>query len=499
MNPTLTTLQRHYLQADRALSAVLWGMFAYSLAVGLWFDTWGQVLLVGGITCIALSLLRRLIPGERLLRCFMGGAFMVMAALQIHITHGVLEFHFGIFVLLAFLLYYRDWLPIVVAAATAAAHHLAFYALQTQGFDLFIIQQGSWGTIFLHAFYVVLETVILVYLALQSHAEAAEGAQLTTATDRLITEDGRIDLTYRIPSPGPIAARFNSLIDELDKLAGEVVRDSQQLEQSADHLAITTEQMHSGTNRQLSETAQMLAAMEEMLASIEGVAAHACQAARAAQGLNEKSANGNQLLNISQQAINELAEQLHEANQTVQMLAEQSDEVGKVLAVIGSIAGQTNLLALNAAIEAARAGEVGRGFAVVADEVRSLAQRSGDSTREIHDILARLQEGSQAAAQVMDRSREAALECVAVSQRTGALLSAMGEEVEAITTMNTAIASSTQEQSHVSAEINQNLRSIREVAERNADDAQRLGEESERLQALTERLHRLSSRFQVRP
>ena len=84
------------------------------------------------------------------------------------------------------------------------------------------------------------------------------------------------------------------------------------------------------------------------------------------------------------------------------------------------------------------------------------------------------------------------------SRRTAELLLAMGEELEAISQMNALIASSTQEQSQVSAEISQNLHSIREVAERNAGDAQRLDQESERLQALTERLQRLSSRFQVR-
>ena len=498
MNHPSTNLQRHYQQADRVLLAVLWGMFIYSLVLGMWFGNPGQALVIGGGTAVALTLLGRLLPGERLLRCLMGAAFMVMAALQINLAHGVVEFHFGIFVLLAFLLSYRDWLPIIVAAATAALHHVVFYALQTRGFDLAVIQQGGWGTIFLHAFYVVVETVILVYLAMQSHAAAAEGEHLRSATDHLVTDDERIDLTYRIPAAGGIAQRFNGFLDELDELTGQVVRDSRQLEQSADHLAATTDQLRSGANRQLDETAQMLAAMEEMVASVEGVADHAGKAALATRGVNEKSAIGDQLLSASQQAIEALAEQLGEANQTVQALAEQSEQVSQVLEVIGSIAGQTNLLALNAAIEAARAGEAGRGFAVVADEVRNLAQRTAASTREIHDILGRLQDGSQAAAQVMHSSREAALDCVTGSRRTAELLLAMGEELEAISQMNALIASSTQEQSQVSAEISQNLHSIREVAERNAGDAQRLDQESERLQALTERLQRLSSRFQVR-
>ncbi|WP_221798829.1 methyl-accepting chemotaxis protein [Oceanobacter mangrovi] len=114
---------------------------------------------------------------------------------------------------------------------------------------------------------------------------------------------------------------------------------------------------------------------------------------------------------IIQDAASEMhtiADSVTGSAQSIAALGQQTEKITTILNSIHGIADQTNLLALNAAIEAARAGDQGRGFAVVADEVRQLAARTSASTREISEMVGKIQSGTDDSIAAMNRCQQQA-------------------------------------------------------------------------------------------
>jgi methyl-accepting chemotaxis protein len=138
----------------------------------------------------------------------------------------------------------------------------------------------------------------------------------------------------------------------------------------------------------------------------------------------------------TEQSVGDMKDSVQGILTELQSLAQQGEDISRIVDVIKGIADQTNLLALNAAIEAARAGEHGRGFAVVAEEVRRLADRTRASLTDITD----LNEKSLSAVGNMRTAVDSTVEqAQAVEQHTSSTRDSFGVIREGVTHTATAL------------------------------------------------------------
>ena len=493
---TLATLNVH---ADRVMLAVVWALMVLALGLAPWHGTWWPALLIGLPAAIVPTALVSLVPGSAITRCAMGAAFMIFTALHIHQGHGMLELHFGVFVLLAVLLYYRDWLPIVVAAGVIAVHHLAFDFLQRGGSGVWVFEQNTgFNIVLVHALYVVVESALLAYLADQFRREARQSEEIHAIGGHLTVVDGQVDLTYRHPdAKSAFAVGFNQFMDAIASTMSQVVATAGRLRSATQSLSQVVADARDRTERQRSQTEHAAESISELRRAVDEVARGASNAAEAAHRARDNSQDGMSVVAGTREKAQQLVTQTGAAGTLVARLQQEGEGIGKVLDVIKGVAEQTNLLALNAAIEAARAGEQGRGFAVVADEVRTLASRTQESTREIEQMIVRLQSGVRDVATAMQASAGAANESADFAHRMAEALSGIAQAVESINDMNGQIASAAEEQSTAAAEIASNVDSIRDAAQGTAAGAETTARASSELDGLAQELDTAVRRFRT--
>ncbi|KMX99720.1 chemotaxis protein [Pseudomonas syringae KCTC 12500] len=270
-----------------------------------------------------------------------------------------------------------------------------------------------------------------------------------------------------------------------------------QLASAATELNSVTEDSYRGLNQQNAEIDQAATAINEMTSAVEEVARNAVSTSDASNQSSTSALAGQTRVIETVQSIQTLTDNVQTTSTLVQNLANQSQDIGKVLDVIRSIAEQTNLLALNAAIEAARAGESGRGFAVVADEVRALAHRTQQSTLEIDSMVSAMRSGSAQALDSMNTSRDRADSTLALAKGAGESLSEITSSINQISERNLVIASAAEEQAQVSREVDRNIVNIRDLSMQSTQGANQISASSHELSRLAADLSQVVSRFKV--
>jgi len=493
------SLDQQHRRGDQIMLGVCWLLWVYALLLAALKGGWLLVFLIGLPAAVVPSIMAVILPGGRLTRAAVGAAFMVFSALHIHLSHGMIEMHFGIFILLAFLLYYRDWLPIVVATAVIAVHHLVFNFLQVEGRDVYVFAQNfGFNIVLVHFAYVIFEALILIVLAHKLRLEAVETEEVYMAVGSLLGGGEHIDLRLGQSEANSCVGRaLRNVMSETHRVMTETRHVTDQLHAASAQMEALAEALATKLRAEEVESEQAASAVSEASSAVQQVANNASEAALAAEEVDQAAAEGIRTLRDSMNVVDSMATQLHEVDTLVDRLNDGSHNIGKVLDVITAIAEQTNLLALNAAIEAARAGEQGRGFAVVADEVRTLAARTHESTLEIQTMITDLQAAATAANNAMSASRKSGDATVQAFSALAERLEAIATGVEKISRVNAETARASEYQRSIMEVGDRSVVAIQIGIRSSSSEVQNLTGVSAHLRHLAEALVGQAAKFQL--
>ena len=215
-------LQPQRAAADRIMLSMMVFLLAVTFGIGWFTHTTSLSLLVGLPALLVPWAIYKMAPGSLASRLAIACALMVFSALSIQQTQGMVESHFGIFTLLAFLLYYRDWRPIVAAAGLIAVHHLGFGYLQTLNSGITLLPgQAHLTVILVHAAYVVFEAAVLIFMATILQREALESALVAELSGQI--SEG--DFSARGPAIDPLESPLLFKVAQMQRSLQSTLQD----------------------------------------------------------------------------------------------------------------------------------------------------------------------------------------------------------------------------------------------------------------------------------
>ena len=294
-----------------------------------------------------------------------------------------------------------------------------------------------------------------------------------------------------------LLANIRTMQETLRTMIASIVGSAEQVASAASQLLGASEQVAERASQQSDAASSMAASVEEMAVSIDQVKENASEAHNISQAAGEISEEGAAVIHNAATEMRKISETVQASSQIIEKLGDQSDQITSIVNTIKEIADQTNLLALNAAIEAARAGEQGRGFAVVADEVRKLAERTGNSTKEIGDMVAKIQSGTRSAVSSMQDGVRQVSDGVDLANKARESINQIRDGAIRVTVVVNGISDSISEQSMASNEIAQKLEVIAQMSEESAIAVRHTTDAARQLQALSSSLRQTVAQFKT--
>ncbi|MGJ8680636.1 methyl-accepting chemotaxis protein [Paraglaciecola sp.] len=484
--------------ANKIFRVVVILQWLISLFIAFITSSWVEPFLIG-LPILALPLILSFTQASQpITRYAYAIAVQLFAALHIQQAYGMTELHFEIFVMLAFLSYFRDWKVIAISTTTVAIHHILFFVLQYNGSAVFVFEEGrmSFYILVIHALFAVVEGVLLGFMAKSSYVQAKSALILSNAVSQIMHTSGSLDLKVEIPE-NEGSKEFVSLISAFKALIVEANSLSKSVSTAAHTMSQSSDLLDKSVTSSAEQVNSIASSIPEISDNIHNVAELSEQSNQNAETAKNNTLDTKQTITNSSKNISQLRETLSTASEAIQKLSTRCNNISEVMQSIKSVAEQTNLLALNAAIESARAGEHGRGFAVVADEVRSLAIKSKESAEEIELITTELINSADTSVSQMTECVELVDNAVTSSGSALEKMDSVVDNFQAVSENITNVASSAKKQANNVSSISESTQLLSEFSINELTNVKKVNTEATELSALCKKLEQQLKQFSV--
>lgn len=226
--------------------------------------------------------------------------------------------------------------------------------------------------------------------------------------------------------------------------SGEMKHSSGDMNAISERVTQSISQLAEGATQQAESAESGSVRINSIVETIECIALDMNSSEKLAEDAIEAMTAVKDSIRYQEEKMEENKEISAQMGHAIADLMEKSKEIGKILQVIQGVAQQTNLLALNAAIEAARAGEHGRGFAVVSEEIRKLAEQSGESSKQITEIITDVQAGIENTVMQIQKADMLSGEQETALSQTVSSIGDITDKVESIATKVKAVCGTTE-------------------------------------------------------
>lgn len=262
--------------------------------------------------------------------------------------------------------------------------------------------------------------------------------------------------TRRLGSAARLAesqnVKLNGLVTSLRDVTEASATISQELALVTQKLKESSEKQKASAEEQAAAITQTTSIMEELNTNADIIASNteivtrlaeetvnvANMVKEASKQAKAAALTGNKSVEEAVSSVQKMREHIEVMTVSLQNLATQAQNVGKVIDVIAEIASETHLLALNASIEAQGGTYANNGidnvqgmrFEIIAQEIKNLSDRSRNSTKNMKLNIEQMQESVDGAGQIAGIGRNEAFSAVERSQIAGAVIGRLTQMVE---------------------------------------------------------------------